>query len=389
MYLPEHEGSMKALEPALGGRKVIVAQSPFPPEADARVEQKPGTNYRIFRMARSGRPVLATPAGSLDVRLAGLVRFQPFTPRRAMYRRVMQWLMRLGLDHWFSEDAPWPIDPSTGFDFNHWLEQARAEIGHPEAVAAVIWPIEAGRRRLYVHLFDTAINPVGFAKISLNEEHDRRLEHEASVLRTLDGMHLKCARVPRLLTMNTWQGHRYLIMEPVPRDAAPLPVSLDSFPRAASEEIAGPARFVPGDRLAGLSWWSRYERRLDAACAPFDRELRSLAAGGVHVRRAHGDFGLNNIVIVGGLPWIFDWEECHDDAPARTDEVVFWLTTNIRSILARPRTMLRKFADRYLRGATLEERRDVMLVLAFRLSRGMPTAGKLVRLWSHATGVNE
>ncbi len=332
-------------------------------------------------MARFGRPVLATPTAPLELRLSGLMRFQAHTGRRVMYRRVMRWLMKLGLDHWFSEDAASPIDPALGFDFNRWLDQARGDLGEPGLTATVIWPSEPSRKRIYVHLFDAAARPVGFAKVAMNEDNDRRLAREAAMLSELRGRNLRHLRVPRVLAHNSWQGHRYLILEPVPERGVSKTSMNHDFPREVAEEFAGAARAVAGADVPSLSWWAEYERRLTPEGAAFDRELRGLIADGVRVRRQHGDFGRHNIVSVDGQPWVFDWEESSEDAPATTDEVSYWTTSYLRGFMTRPKPHVRMFADRFLRGATHQRRCDVLLSIAFRYSLGMSTAAAVIRHW--------
>jgi len=339
-----------------------------------------GGKYRVFRMTRHGRPVLATPCEPLELRLAGLMRFHAYTGRRLMYRRVMRALMRLGLDHWFAEDAESPLNPALGFDFNGWLEEVRREMAAPGLTASVFWPTEAYRKRIYVHLFDARARPVGFVKVSLNDDNDERLGREAVMLHELEGLSLTRSRVPRVLADKRWRGRRYLILEPVPERAVPR--HDPSFPAGLVDEFAGPARTVAGEEIDSLSWWARYQRRLTAEDAPFDAELRRWIAGGVRVRRQHGDFGRHNVVMVDGHPWVFDWEEASDDAPAITDEVSIWTTAQIRDVTTRPGYFARRFAERFLRGATPERRCDIMTAVAFRYSRGMFTAAAIIRNWS-------
>jgi len=340
-------------------------------------------------MSRHGRPVLATPAAPAELRLAGLMRFQTHTGRRMMFRRVMRVMMRLGLDHWFSEATSTPIDPADGFDFNAWLDQVRRDLGNPDITATIIWPSEPRRKRVYVHLFDGAANAVGFAKVAMNEENDQRLEHEALMLSDLTSRGLRLSHVPRVLADHVWQGHRYLIIEPVPdRAEAPSGAAAREFPRQTAEEFVGPTRSLNADDLPTLSWWPRYERRRVPEGAAFDQELRTLAADGVRVRFQHGDFGRHNMVFVDGSRWIFDWEEACDDAPAATDELSYWTTAHLRGFMSSPLRHARMFYDKFVRGANAERRCDIMMAIAFRYSMGMSSAAAIVRHWGAAAGAS-
>lgn len=101
----------------------------------------------------------------------------------------------------------------------------------------------------------------------------------------------------------------------------------------------------------------------------------------VRVCRAHGDLGTMNMIRVDDQLLIFDWEECCDDAPILTDELMFFLVLNQREFLAKPVVGLRELKRRYLSGASAQRRRDVIMALAFIRASEKPVATNILYNW--------
>ena len=280
--------------------------------------------------------------------------------------------MLLGLDGLFSTTATSPIDQDNGHDFQCWLEQVRSELGVADAEGVVFWhpkfekTVAEKRRRVTIHLFDNALKPIGFAKVSFDDGNDRRLEAEARALHKLEAQGVKRFRYPKVLSLSKAGEHVYLIVEPLPETALPVALCPEAFPEQAVAEYAGPARHVPGDEVRHLSWWQKYEEAVDTSCTDFVEELSSRIQDGVEVCRAHGDMQPSNVNSDGGDVWIFDGEDCCHDAPCMSDAVDFYMMPNFRKTLANPIVQLRRFADRFLSDANTRVRLAVMLALAFR-----------------------
>lgn len=358
------------------------AGSPIQPNAPRVMRSRGGKcrgAYRIYRMF--GRPIFAAPAKPRQLRLAGIARYQPFTPKRAIYRRLMHLSMLAGLDRLFCTTADSPLDPAAGFDFAQWMDVVREHCKDPSANGVVFWPPQRDRGRIYVHLFGRDLKPIGFAKISLDARNDRCLRREAQSLRELQSRGLKKCHIPEVLSLGQIDGHTYLIIEPIPETARPIESRTAATLAQCMAEYSGTPRRAPAAELPQLRWWIDYEHSLRDDCSAFAGELRSLLDHGVDLCRVHGDFGTGNIVRDDRQLWIFDWEQSRPDGPVLADEVGFFLATNFARNLADPRLALQLFEDRFLRDVTPQRRADVMLALAFRQGLGVQDAKLLLRHW--------
>jgi len=336
-------------------------------------------SYRVFSVRR--QRLMATPEQPGQLRLAALGLLHPVSRRRRIYQRMLGLAMRLGIDGLLAKRVDDPlVDP--GID--NLLRELGSMLDQPELDAAVFWPPETSRGRVYLHLFDRRQHtgrPVGFAKVSLDDFNDRRLEHEATVLDELARHPSDALHVPVVLGRGQVAGHQVVITEPLPADARPIPSRLGAFPAACVKAFAGEARSVGPDELPGLSWWPAYRQHLNGGGDAFDTQLQSLVAGGIAVGRAHGDFGPSNIFETTGGLWVLDWEESAADAPMLADEVTFDLGVNARRIAGNPVAALRDFAQRHLRSADDARRGEILMALAFRAAVGPRDARSFIRNW--------
>jgi len=101
----------------------------------------------------------------------------------------------------------------------------------------------------------------------------------------------------------------------------------------------------------------------------------------IRVCRAHGDLGTMNMIRVDDQILIFDWEECCDDAPILTDELMFFLVLNQCKFLAKPVVGLRELNQRYLSGASAQRRCDVIMALTFIRASDKLVATKILYNW--------
>ncbi len=325
--------------------------------------------------------MMATPRSPRRLRLAALRRLHPVGHRRRTYQRAMRIAMGIGIDGLLARAVADPLKGPVDGGIGSVLREVGSLLEEPDLAAAIVWPPEAGRGRVYLHLFDRSCRPVAFAKLSLDDANDDRLDREASILTELSRAHTAALHVPAVLGRGVVAGHTVVVTEPLPSDARPIAARPDAFPAACVEAFAGEAKPVSGDGLGALSWWAAYQRHLDGHGRTFDEELRALAAGGVAVRRAHGDFGPSNIFETGEGLWVLDWEESAADAPRLADEITFDMGVNARRIATDPVGALREFARRRLRSVDDAGRREILMALAFRAAVGPRDARLFIRHW--------
>ena len=334
--------------------------------------------YLLFRFAR--KPVIAVPDSSQKVKLAGLKCYRGITIRRASFAWMTRLLTRLRIDWLLTQPVDSSLSSLLPFNFHDWLDTFRQTMGAPSAEAVIVWPPQSDRGRIYVHLIDANARPLAFVKLALDALNDEFLVSEAQTIEKLRALQLKSFYIPSLIETGKWNGHYYCVFEPIPPDAKPVQSSWSSFPRDCIKEYAGQVRIIDLQQLTELNWWKNFWRKMSPESA-FAQDVRMAQGHSIRVCRAHGDLGTMNMIRVDDQILIFDWEECCDDAPLLTDELMFFLVLNQRKFLAKPHAGLRELNQRYLSGASAQRRCDVIMALAFIRASDKPVATKILYNW--------
>ena len=338
-----------------------------------------GSNgYLLFRFA--GKPVIAVPDSSQKVKLAGLKCYRGITLRRASFAWMTRLLTRLRVDRLLTQPVDSSLSSLLPFNFQDWLDTLRGTIGAPSAEAVIIWPPKTDRGRIYIHLLDANARPLAFVKLALDASNDEYLRNEAQTIGKLQALQLTSFRIPSLMEIGTWNEHYYCVFEPIATDAKPVQSSWNSFPRECVKEYAGQVRIISSQQLTELDWWKNFWEVTPPESA-FAQDVRIAQGHPIRVCRAHGDLGIMNMIRVDGQILIFDWEECCDDAPILTDELMFFLVLNQREFLAKPAVGLRKLNQRYLSGASARRRYDVIMALTFIRASDKLVATKILCNW--------
>ncbi|MBL4697690.1 MAG: hypothetical protein JKX70_02540 [Phycisphaerales bacterium] len=340
-------------------------------------------DYRVFRM--SAHPVFAVPANSRGARLAGISRYQPISPKRAIYRSVMRMATQTGLDRFLSTRVQNPIVNYPDFGFAAWLESIESKLNAGNLSAAIFWPPQIDRGRVYVHLLDTQHQPIAFAKISFNDSNDASLEKEANTLQALTASDLNSFKVPSVLDYQpaSPNQHAVLVTQSIPTDARPLAATLDSYPQECVREIAAESTPVSTQGIESCSWWPSYLNRRDTLDPCFVRELEQANTDKTQLCRSHGDFGIANMVQTPNSDlWIFDWEECCQDAPILADEISYFLGVHRPNTLPECESLFERFRAQFLDEKNPQRRIDIMLALAFRSTVNAPKADLIISRWN-------
>ena len=253
-------------------------------------------------------------------------------------------------------------------------------MGSPSAEAVIVWPPQFNRGRIYIHLLDADAQPLAFVKLSLDAHNDEYLRSEAQTIEKLKALQLTSFHIPSLMKIGKWNGHCYCVFRSIPTDAKPVQSSWSSFPRDCVKEYAGQMRIIGLQQLTELKWWKNFWEATPPESA-FAQDVRVAQGHPIRVCRAHGDLGTMNMIRVDDRILIFDWEECCEDAPILTDELMFFLVLNQRKFLAKPVVGLQELNQRYLSGASPQRRCEVIMALAFIRASGKPVATKILDNW--------
>lgn len=332
-----------------------------------------------------GHPVFAVPADSKSARLAGIARYQPISFKRSLYRKIMRAAIGTGLDRFLSSSVQNPIVNYPDFDFSTWLAFTQARLGVGELIAAVFWPPQVDRGRVYVHLLNTDNQPIGYAKISFDDHNDACLESESKALGSIEGSKPKSFRVPKILDFQptTDNRHAVLIIESIPVDAVPLDASMSCYPAQCVGEIgAEHSPIGPGGHEA-FSWWQNYLNLTESLDSSFVDELAQASSDNTTCCQTHGDFWITNMVKEpNGDLWIFDWEECCQDGPILADEISYFLGVHRPSSQPEFDSLVAEFQERFLDESPPQRRIDVMLALAYRSTVNARKADLIISRWN-------
>ena len=341
------------------------------------------TDYRIYRMG--GNPTFAGPADSAATRLAGIARYQPISLKRSLYRSAVRAATITRLDRFVSCREENPIVNYPAFNFFLWMDSIENKLGLGELSAAVIWPPQIDRGRVYVHLFDSDCSPVGFAKISFNDQNDISIDSEAKTLQSLHDAELQTFCVPAVLDYQSasFEQHAVLVTQPIPIDAKPLRKNLISYPTACVDEISGEYRPIGPHGFESLSWWNRFLDGCDGFSPEFVRELKEANLANTDCCRSHGDFGTHNMVKEpNGDLWVYDWEESCEDAPILADEISYFLGVHRSSNPSKHQLLFERFRAHFFDKNNPQRRVDIMLALAFRSIVNRPSTDLIISRWN-------
>lgn len=208
------------------------------------------------------------------------------------------------------------------------VQAVGAEIGHPDAVAA-LGVYTSANAKPTLDLRTPEGEAIGFAKLAWNEVTTASLANEAAALGQL-GTLSGAIEVPRLIADGLVDGRQFLITQPLPRGIASVPMTWSSL---SDEEARGPGVVTDRRPIADIPQVASVLGILEGKTALTPARLadrtRDLAgrviSTGVTVPVAdvfHGDFSpWNTGRDRSGRLWLFDWETAQRDAPAGLDTI--------------------------------------------------------------------
>jgi hypothetical protein len=284
----------------------------------------------------AGRPWLAYAAGTRSQRMRALDLFPRVTLKRRVFHAGIRGLAALRADSAFCSLRDSAGDLLSRAEHAGLLDEIARAIGSAPEDWLLVWPSRPERRRLYLVFRAAATGRIGVVKIGADDFNRRQFQNEAGSLRRLAGLAHPFA-IPAVLFEHDLDDERYLL-------------ALGGFPSHLRSMSAAQA----SHRSASV--------------------IEHLAS----LRFAHGDLGPGNMLVDdGGGLFLFDWENASADAPARVDEIGFWLSLRQGRALRAPRGQVEALR-RDFRGLPEAE---LLAALDFLRARDNLAATRLLETW--------
>ena len=185
-----------------------------------------------------GKRVLAVPCNVLWIRRQAWLLYQPYTYKKLIVQKLMLFFMRFYADRFFLKSYK-KLLRNTNFRFDEWLEVVCNQLNILHAYPVIMWPSQQDRGRVYVYLFDENKKLIAFVKLSLDEIKNKSLSKEFDILNSISSSKNKTYHVPVVKYIGSWDGVRYIIMDPLPTNVSQLEATLNNFPKKCVDEFSG------------------------------------------------------------------------------------------------------------------------------------------------------
>lgn len=312
---------------------------------------------------------------------AAVKRYQPDTPKRALFRYWLEIVTLFRLSGVWERVSRDELTRVLGFNLDQWIEEVSETLREPDLLPVLIWPPEPSRKRIYVHLLNADGNALGFAKIAFDSKSNRQLQRECETLQVLNESNHRKFYVPSVIAHNLFGNNYYLIVEVVPETAKTYRASNIGFPLGAVKEYSGTVRDFSYGQIKESNWYKKFCRLLDGSSC-FMAGLSAISdKERVKLCRIHGDLGPSNLLQVDGRLWIIDWEESCDKGPYLTDFVCFHLALNRKRVMTKPHRVLDQMISEFSYGPHCAKLIDIMMALTFLHGANFTLATMLLAIW--------
>ncbi len=338
----------------------------------------PAARHRLIRFGR--RPLLAIPDAPARVRLAAVGCLSAFTWKRAAVRSALTCVTAAGADRWlFRHPVSGALPPGGTEGLRTWLEEMCRNAG-TTLHAAILWPPEARRARLYAHLLDDQGRRAGFAKLAMDEANSTFIRNEGDWLERLAGSGSLPFSVPAILARGRWALGDYVAVKPLPPGAVLRDHRAYPFPADAVETYLKLGSSADSTRLEAMAWFHDFQQKLRELPA-FAREFaaRVDTAAPAPTASAHGDMGGENLFLDGDRLWIIDWERAGAALPAGADRIGYWLGARNRDIKRDPRAAAAEFRQTFFTDE--EQAAAACRALAWHIACSFWPATEVARDW--------
>ncbi len=265
------------------------------------------------------RPLLAFPHGSRSIHLASILCYPTHTWKKKLLKFAMWAAVWAGLSRWLWQTVSTPVPMLGVASIDSWLDELSENLRESCLQPVFVWPADAERGRVYVHLLDKAGVPIAFIKLALDQANNDLIRNEQCAIEKLVTMRLCKAYVPKLLGAGMVAKYSYLILEHTPRQAQIANWDKDIGIDEIIQEYAGQTRNISLAEVETSTWWQSFVGR-DGSESMLNNIIEKIAVEGVDVCRIHGDFNKTNVLHVGKEVWLLDWERSCE-GPHLTDRV--------------------------------------------------------------------
>ncbi len=229
----------------------------------------------------------------------------------------------------------------------------------------ITFPPQVTRKRFYATLFSATGNIEGFAKIVSGEHEKVFLRRECNMVRKIQKRSKVSFRVPEIKAEGAFDDHMYVVYEPVPARAVPIPWSAIDDVLPHIDDLQSVKHTA--ERLQDTSWWNDFLLYKNRGNAFF--ENLSDAYEPVDVSWSHGDFTVENILRYKNEFWMIDWENSATDAPVLTDRLTFYLNRYDRRLRKNPEKVFHRVVKQLLESPDKVSETGIQAALAFLISR--------------------
>lgn len=301
------------------------------------------------------------------------------TIKRRIIKMIMRILTKFNLEQLISVESENPILDNSDFNFSKWLNRVEQELKKNNLEAIVNFPAQSDRKRFYVDLFVEG-KKIGFSKVSLDDENDQQLLNESNKTANLL-LNSYTFKIPKVQVEGLYDGHRYLVYEPLPQVENQMSGTWDTLFKVISNELS--QNTIKHKKIIELNWWTKLNDYLtNTEIDMFLKNIELNVSSVVEICLAHGDLHNGNVVINNNEIWIFDWEASNYDSPILTDEVAHFLATNQKLFVKDKEVLISKLQKNF-KFNDINTRQNVLMALAFLTTTGREDSKEIIKQLNH------
>jgi len=298
---------------------------------------------------------------------------------RRLVNRALRIANRVGVLHCIAK----PLlrnHADISIDVESFASQVSEHIGDQVKHWVAFVQSKSNRLRVYVYYFDKNYKTVVFAKIGIDEQSHRKIEHEYIAIQKLKSDFYKklfsfC--IPEVSDRISVRNGIVLLFEPLHEKNSIKAIEYEEW-NSVITQLQTNRRFATTKEIQVKPWFPKSSATDSDGRRSFLQFFMGVQQDGLHVCRVHGDLTPANIIKTKKKMWVIDWEDYCEEAPLRTDEINY----NIQEFSRYDNSLMaRRFIDKYLLTKSNSDCYDVLTALAFLAWTGRELAQVLIDNW--------